>query len=330
MRDAGWTGWIAAGWVATALTAAVVLGISGAMPGRWPERAHLVGHLGLCSVLAVLLAQTASRVGPARAAGLALAGTVLFGAAIEAVQLRHHPHWAEVVYDLLCDGIGATAGVVAWAEIDRTRREPVGHLLSAALHPLWVAPTGLAMALYAAERSGGTAVYWTAAATACVAPAIAFWGLGLARRWWSDADLSRRTDRRGLYLVGCGCALSFVVLALRGPVFPALGPLGSQAALVMAALCASGALAGTAITGAGLKVSGHVAIPAALGLAMLSWSPRGAWLLLAVAVALSWARIVAGRHFRSEVVAAWMLAGVLAAVMADDEILGLLGALRER
>jgi hypothetical protein len=321
-------GWIAAGWAATALTATVVLGVSGAVPGRWPEEAHVLGHLGLCGALALLLAESAGRAGcgstadrlspsgphpnplpegegvsasPARAAGLALAATVLFGAAIEAIQLRHEPHWTEVAYDLLTDGLGATLGLAAWAHLDRARREPVGHLLSAVLHPLWIAPLGLAMILYAAERSGGTAARWTAAAAACLVPAIALWAFGIARRWWSDADLSRRADRTGLYAVGCASAAAFAILALRGP----------DPVLALGGLCAAGAVLGAAITVAGLKVSGHVAIPAALGLAMISWSARGPWLLLAVAVALSWARVAAGRHRRVEVAAGWALAAAL-------------------
>ncbi|MEZ4239587.1 MAG: hypothetical protein R3F59_26210 [Myxococcota bacterium] len=293
---------VAVGWVATALVATAVLGVSGAMPGRWPEQAHLVGHLGLCGVLAALVA--ASVPGPAvRRAAVGLAATVAFGAAIEAIQLRYHPHWTEVVYDLLTDGIGACAGLLAWAHLGgRGRREAVGHLLSAALHPLWVAPVGLAMATYAGERSGGVAVRWMGVAGLCLAPAIGLWGLGVARRWWSDADLSRRTDRAGLFAVGCASLVAFGgIAAARGP----------DAVGVLAALAVSGAVLGTLLTVGGLKVSGHVAIPAALGLATALWSWRGPWLLLAVAVLLTWARPAAGRHQRREVAAAWALAAAL-------------------
>ena len=299
-------------WVIVALAATWGLGWIGAVAGRWPEGVHLVGHLGLCAVLAAVVALAGSG-SPGLRAARGLGAALLFGLAIEGLQLRHSPPWPEVVLDLVLDLIGALIGLGLWSTADTGRAEPVGHLISAVLHPVVVAPMGFGIAVLAGPDPVGLAdgLSWLGLAALCLTPALIFWGLGIQASWWSDADLSRRTDRAPLFVVGCVGALCFVLCTLDAP-----APVQR-----LAQTAGVGAILGTVATTAGLKISGHVAIPAALGLVVLPWTDRGAGLLLGMALVLSWARVSAGRHQPLEVAAGWGLAAMLsspvAAALAD-------------
>ncbi|MBX2797882.1 MAG: hypothetical protein KTR31_09445 [Myxococcales bacterium] len=181
-----------------------------------------------------------------------------------------------------------------------------GHALSAALHPVGVAPLGFGAVVYAATRDLSATMAWTAIAAACAGPALATWLWGIHRGWWTDADVSQRQQRPGLFVLGCSCLASlWLVAAWSGP--PVVERLASASVLA--------ATAGTAITLAGFKVSGHVAIPVAL--AALAWptSPAATALLLTVAAVLSWARLAATRHQPAEVLGGWLLAAACAAVV---------------
>lgn len=289
-------------WVIVALAATWGLGWIGAVAGHWPEGVHLVGHLGLCAGLAAFVA-LASSGSPWQRATAALGATLLFGIAIEVLQLRYSPPWPEVALDLVLDLIGASLGIGLWSTADTRRAEPVGHLISAVLHPVVVAPMGFGIAVLAGPDRLGLidGLSWMGLAVLCLSPALIFWGLGIGASWWSDADLSRRDERAPLFVVGCAGALCFVLCTLDAP-----APVHQ-----LAVTAGAGAILGTAATTAGLKVSGHVTIPAALGLVVLPWSERGAGLLLGVALVLSWARVSAGRHQPVEVAAGWGLATVL-------------------
>lgn len=273
-------------WVAAALLATAWMGAAGARVGTWPEACHLLGHLVLCGGAAWLAGRAGeSWVGAATGIGL--------GAAIELVQLPHGQTWIEASYDLGVDVVAALLGALV-----ADHGERAGHLASAVLHPLLVAPLGLAAAVYVVARDVPTAFGWTLVAAACLGPAVGLWVVGTTGGWWSDADVSRRADRGPLFAAGVTCALGFLLVAHRAP------PPIPHLALVAAA-CAT---LGTALTRMGLKVSGHVAIPATLGL--LVAPSRIAVPLLAAALLLSWARVAARRHRPVEVVAAWLLAAV--------------------
>ena len=290
--------WLAGLWVIVALAATAGLGAVGTFAGHWPEGAHLVGHIGLCGGFAALVAASAPGTATSRAT-TALVAAVAFGAAIELVQLRYGPPWSEVVFDLGVDALGAVAGILAWAEARRPARRPeaVGHVVSAVLHPLGIAPLALGAGILAAGGMWPTVAMWLTIAAVCLGPAIALWGVGIWRGWWSDADLSRRRDRGPLFAVGCAGTVAFVLAATWGPDPVPTIALGAVA----------GAILGTLVTLAGLKVSGHVAIPVALAL-LVGPHPRLAGLLIGVGLLLSWARVAAGRHQVVEVGAGWGIA----------------------
>lgn len=297
--------WLVAAWVGATLLATAVLGVVGAQAGALPEWGHLVGHVGLCGVFAGLVSG-AVRGTPERRAGLGLAGAVVFGAAIEVVQLRYAPTVGAVAFDLAVDTVAGAAGAIASALLRGERTDGIGHLLSVVFHPLWVAPVGLcSVVCTSAALSVTGALAWTVVGAACLSPAVAVWAVGLGR-WWTDADVSRRTDRPRLFALGIAGLAVLVGLSWAAP----------EPLVRLALGLVAGAVLGTGLTLAGCKVSGHVAIPAMLGLATVEWWVEGALPLLGVAAVLSWARIAAGRHHATEVGAAWVLAGVAAGVVA--------------
>lgn len=289
--------WLVLGWVGATLVATAVLGVAGTKAGPLPEWGHEVGHLVLCGGLAAMIC-VATPGGAVRRATGALVGVGLFGAAIELIQLSHRPGVGDVSFDLGMDLVGGAVGVALWSMF-AGRTVDVGHLLSVVFHPLVVAPLGLAAVVVGSGQTMAEAVRWTAVGAVCVAPAIGWWALGLGRRWWTDPDVSRRTDRRTMFLLGCVGMAVFQILALSGP--PAVSDL-AVGILV-------GTVIGTAMTVSGLKVSGHVAIPAMLGLS------AGSLPLIGVAVVLSWARVAAGRHRPVEVGVAWILAALAMSVV---------------
>lgn len=65
----------------------------------------------------------------------------------------------------------------------------------------------------------------------------------------------------------------------------------------------------TVATLAGVKVSGHVAVPVGVLAVLEATSYRGLWPFALAALALSWARVREGRHTRREVLAGWCIAG---------------------
>ncbi|MCA9489689.1 MAG: hypothetical protein KC621_07185 [Myxococcales bacterium] len=278
MRGLAWL------WVTAALLATAWMGAAGTQVGTWPEGYHLLGHLVLCGGAAFLAGRSRDTV-------LGVVVGVGLGAAIEIVQLPNGQSWIEASYDLGVDVVAALLGALM---ADRGERS--GHLASAVLHPLLIAPVGLAAAVYVVARDAWEAIGWTLVAAACLGPAVGLWVVGTTGGWWSDADVSRRAERGPLFAAGVVCAVGFLLVAHRAP-----APV-PHLALVAAGCAALGAL----LTRLGLKVSGHVAIPAALGL--LVAPSRIAVPLLAAALLLSWARVAARRHRPVEIVAAWLVA----------------------
>lgn len=286
-------------WMVAALLATAGMGAAGAIAGPWPEGLHLLGHIVLCGGCSAAVA-FASGGSDTRRATLGLIFGLGLGAAIELVQMGWQPNW-EVVHDLGIDLTGAAAGVIAWGARPPERAHAVGHVLSWALHPVWLAPVALFGLAYAAARDESAAARFALLALACLVPGIAVWLLGWWRGWWSDPDLSVRSERPSLLALGMLGAIAFLwVLGDEDPTLQRLSLLGAFAAAI-----------GVGATLAGLKVSGHVAIPAAIGLGMVAFSQRGPVLLLGPALVLSWARITADRHRWFEVLAAWVLAAGL-------------------
>jgi hypothetical protein len=180
-------------------------------------------------------------------------------------------------------------------------------VLSWVFHPVWLAPLLLGGLAFAAVRDVTMATRFAASAMLSLGPAVAVWLIGWWRGWWSDPDLSTRRERPAVFAVGVLGVLAWTAWLGRdagpAPVLQQLAVVG----LVAAAL-------GVATTVAGLKVSGHVAIPATIACGLALFSHRAPLLLWGPALLLSWARVVANRHRRHEVLAAWMLAAAMGAL----------------
>jgi len=284
-----WMRWGALLWTGLALGATASLGKLGAVAGPWPEEVHLLGHIVLCGGLAAAVAQGAPGSSRARAAW-GLAAAWMLGIGIEGVQARFHPVWREAVFDLGVDTLGALLGLAVWG----VRRQEVGQGISDGLHPLWVVPVGLLASV---------GPRWTLIAVVCQVPALVLWALGTWRGWW-HRDVPTRGQRPALFALG---ALGAWVLALEAY-------WRHQAVESLSALCLVGALVGTAATAAGAKLSGHVGLPAALGLWAVGQGYRVGVLWLGVALVLTVARWGARRHTALEIGGAWGLAWLLSVV----------------
>ncbi|MCU0682790.1 MAG: hypothetical protein MUF34_11165 [Polyangiaceae bacterium] len=276
-------------WAAAVLVAAGALS-AGLVPdvGRVPEAWHVIGHLVLFGVLALLLKGLRPWV--------ALAAVLLAGAGVEVVQAAAHgvPLGREAAYDMLVDALAGMAGV------GLASGAPAATALGVWLHPAFVIPLGLFGTFYAATREPSLAAIWAGAMMACLLPVGAFWALGVRRGRYADADLADRAQRPGLFAVGCASVAAFAAVA-----FAAHAP-GPVISVAIGALI--GACAVTALTVAGFKVSGHVATPLLLAVAIAPFSWRGPPLFVAAGALLTWARVRAGVHRPSEVAGAWALA----------------------
>lgn len=275
------------------------------------ELTHLVAHTILYGTLSVALASwwlpraTLDGARPARvraALGAASCFALIAGAQeLTQALCRGRLPAGEELFDGAVDVAAATVGLIAWARADARRRWPVAHALGAILHPAVVGPAGVFALSWSALRDARAALAWTLAATLAMAPVAALWGYGLRRGWYSDRDLSVRAERPGFLLCALAVAAAFAA-AVHHAHAPSVIDALATAGLVATALV-------TAATLAGLKVSGHVAVPVGALVLMEASTHRGLWPFALVALALSWARVREGRHTRVEVLAGWGIAG---------------------
>lgn len=311
------TRWIAPAWILTLIAAAFALErlpLPAGSPLGWAmhtEPMHLVAHAALYATLAAILAWrwfppealAAPRASLWRRGLVAGAVFALAAGAQELVQAlcRGRAPCMEEYFDLSVDAAGGCLGVIAWSMADGRRRYPVARALGVLLHPAVLGPLGMYAVLHSALEDPRAALRWTALGVAAMLPVAAVWRVGLRRGWFRDRDLSVRAERPAFLLVAMVCAsgLYAAVLALGAP------PVVRHVAL-------SGALAAvlvTAATVAGLKVSGHVAVPVGVMVLLQATSFRGPWPFVLAAVALSWARVREGRHTPREVLGGWAVAG---------------------
>lgn len=274
------------------------------------EITHLIAHSILYGSLAVALASwwfpgealDASR----RARGVrALAAAGLFGliaGAQELTQALCHARLpaGEELFDLTVDVGGASLGLIAWSHFDARRRRPVAKALGVVLHPGIVGPVGAFALAWASLRDAREALAWTLAAVLAVAPIAALWIVGMRRGWFSDHDLSVRAERPRFLLAALVVA-GFAALGAHVGHAPPVVKVSTLAGLVATALV-------TALTTAGLKVSGHVAVPVGVFVLLAGSSQRGLWPFAVAALAVSWARVREGRHTPREVIVGWGVA----------------------
>jgi hypothetical protein len=278
------------------------------------EPVHLVAHSLLYGALAVALVRwwlppsafdAPRRERARRALGAAACFAAIAGAQ-ELVQALHRGRlWGtEELFDLLVDGVGACAGLIVWTRFERRRRWSVARALGAVLHPAVLGPVGVFALTWSATRDTGAALRWTLWSVLAVAPVAAVWAVGLRRGWFSDHDLSVRRERPAFL----AAALTMAALFAWG-VFASGAP-GVVRGFALAGIVASALF--TVVTVAGLKVSGHAAVPVGVFALLEATSHRGLWPFAVAALAVSWARVNEGRHTTREVAAGWSIAGASA------------------
>jgi hypothetical protein len=275
------------------------------------EPFHLVAHAILYGSLAAALAAwwfPASTLDAPRPQlrGRALVAALVFALIAGTQELcqalaRARAPAREELFDLTVDVAGATLGLIAWTAFDRRRRYFVARSLGALLHPVLIGPVGVFALTWSRLRSTRAALLWTALAVLAVAPVAAVWLVGLHRGSFSDRDLSIRAERPRFLAMALVAAMTLAGIAH-----------GLDAPRVVLELTLAGAVAAallTLTTIAGLKVSGHVAVPVAVVVMLQASSSRGPYPFLLMAVAVSWARVREGRHTAREVLAGWGVAG---------------------
>lgn len=280
------------------------------------EIVHLIAHSLLYGTLAVALCRwwftPAAFEGTRRARALRALGAAACFVAIAGAQeltqalARGRLPGSEEFFDLLVDGTAACVGLIVWSRVER-RRWAVARALGALLHPGAIGPLGVFALTWSATRDAGVALRWTVWSVVAVLPVAALWLVGLRRGWFSDHDLSVRRERPAFLAAALVAAGAF-----------AWGVYASHAPDVVRGFALAGLVASalvTAATVAGLKVSGHAAVPVGVVALLEGTSHRGLWPFAVTALAVSWARVHEGRHTTREVAAGWSIAamsGVLA------------------
>ncbi|MCA9569997.1 MAG: hypothetical protein KC656_19265, partial [Myxococcales bacterium] len=220
-----------------------------------PDPVHIVGHVVVFGVLARLVAPV---LGPDGAVLTALfaGGVVELGQAVAVGRL----FLREALFDSAVNGVAAIAGLALLDDPGVARR--VGWWL----HPALVVPLGLFAVAWIALREPVQALGFLAVVLVSFAPAVLFWVVGSVRGWYPSAEVEDRSARGPLFAIATACGWGLWGLT-RG-VWPELEgvALGFAASLTVV----------TALTVAGLKVSGHVAAALLAGNSQFAiWNASG-------------------------------------------------------
>ncbi|MFO0653149.1 MAG: hypothetical protein U0326_43420 [Polyangiales bacterium] len=275
------------------------------------ELTHLIAHTILYGSLAAAIGawwfpraslDASKRERAKRALAAALCFALIAGAQelTQSLSRGRLPNQEEF-FDLAVDGSAATLGLIVWTHFDRRRRWHVARALGIVLHPAFVGPAGVFAVTWSVFRDTRRALAWTTLSSLAVLPVAALWIVGLRRGWFSDRDLSQRSERP-LFLVGALAAAGGFALFAHAAQAPSVVCAFTLAGFVATALF-------TVATLAGVKVSGHVAVPVGVLAVLQATSYRGLWPFALMALAVSWARVREGRHTRREVLAGWCIAG---------------------
>ncbi len=276
------------------------------------ELTHLVAHSilygGLAAALAVWWFPTTTLHGPRglRVRSAVIAGALFLSVAVaqEMTQVlsRHRGPSREELFDLAVDIAGAACGLIVWARADALRRWSVARALGVMFHPALLGPAGAFALLYTAFGDPRPALRWALAVTAAVLPVAALWIHGVRVGWFGDRDLSVRTERPRFLVPAVLAALALAVVT-----HVVDAPSAVQHMTLAAALAS---LLVTAATLAGVKVSGHVAVPVGVLPLLEATSHRALWPFAVAALAVAWARVREGRHTPAEVLAGGSLAAL--------------------
>lgn len=193
---------------------------------------------------------------------------------------------------------------VTQRQVDWTR---AAKLTSLILHPFLLAPLSIVIILYFETGNLLSALGWAGLCAAfVVAPALLYLRRKMARRQYTDADVSVREHRYGFYIFGAACMVACfaVLLWLQAPA--ALISLFG-AALVTVIVFA-------AITRLWMKISIHAGVASGIAVAVAFYSLPVALALFVAALLVTWSRLVLNRHTLAEASLGWLVALVCVSV----------------
>jgi hypothetical protein len=176
--------------------------------------------------------------------------------------------------------------------------------VSQGLHPFLISPLAVLAVLYLDTGSLWQALKWAGLISLLIlAPATLYLQRKLARREYSDADVSLTHQRNGFYIFGAVTMLvSFaVVLWLQPPE-------------VLISLFVAGLItlaAAILITRLWLKASIHTGVMAGSAAALAFYSLPLAVAMIGLTLLVAWARVTLRRHTLPEVVVGFTIAAVI-------------------
>lgn len=176
----------------------------------------------------------------------------------------------------------------------------LARLLSQVFHPFVVVVPTMIIAIYSTTFDWVAALGWTALCVAFViAPAILYIRRKLKRKEYTDADVSVREQRFGIYAFAGVCELLCLATLIL---------LGAPKILIACFFAAILTLVIGAILNTQTKVSVHMGAMGGCTAVFFFISPVLGILMVLASIALGWARIYLKQHTLFQVVLGWTIA----------------------
>ncbi len=190
--------------------------------------------------------------------------------------------------------------------IEQEKRQPlavrIARIVSWALHPFLIAPVAIMLILRLDGMSLAQAAEWAAlCAGFVILPVGGFIIYKLIHHQVTDADVSVREDRYGLYALAVGCMAACVLVLWR---LGAPRPVQAVFASGLTTLVAFGI-----VTRLWVKVSIHTGMLGGVATAVAFFSLPLAAVLLVCTLLVAWSRLALGRHTPIEILLGLLIAG---------------------
>ncbi len=179
-------------------------------------------------------------------------------------------------------------------------RYALARLISQIFHPFVIVIPTMIISMYATTGDLIGAIGWSALCVAFViAPAILYIRRKLKRKEYTDADISVREHRFGIYLFAGLCELLCLATLL---IF------GAPRILIACFFAAILALVVGTLLNTQTKVSAHMAAMGGCTTVLFYLSPVLGVLMIFASVAVAWARIYLRQHTSGQVTIGWTIA----------------------
>lgn len=176
----------------------------------------------------------------------------------------------------------------------------LARLLSQIFHPFVIVIPTMIISIYATTSDWVAAVGWSALCVAFViAPAILYIRRKLKRKEYTDADISVREHRFGIYAFAGVCELLCLATLL---IF------GAPKILIACFFAAILALLAGTLLNTQTKISAHMAAMGGCAAVLFYVSPGLGILMVAASIVVGWARIYLKQHTLGQVILGWSVA----------------------